>query len=517
MRFQTRADLDDLIKHEIPESASLEYKGALPLGPKSERLETLKDLTGMANGGGGTLVYGMAERPVGDWPIADHLEPLDDFGLIGRLENIWRDGVRPPLLADYAMIEVADGFALVVDLQPSPLGPYMVEAYGERRHFIRHGTSSISMTEQQVRDAYALAFRSRERRPSVWEEHSLPLSAPNPDLWVVISALPEEPLPETLDMRTIEVSDLQPPSGLATYMNNFHLGDLTATFQAMNRWADGFYGEDVRDGKPWRVIRLHRDGAAAIALQVLLLDEPFGTAIVPSYVARLVNSALLYLGWFWRSFGLIRPVELRLDLHNANGLALNNEALSHVSGGLITAPPGLSVNPLFTTEYVLPSELGRASIRHQILMRFFDRLHQAAGGKIAEFFRFGYLHNKAGECVDLSVGSDVIWDDKGGGAGTVASIKTDGSITKSTTGHVVAWYRDGVVLDLDGNALAVLEMAPGTGCPDEFVGTSLRSDPYGVGGKIHREPNAPTVEHEPAEPTGQWSAFDLRDLLKPYM
>lgn len=515
MRFQSEADLQQLIDHRIPESASLEYKGDLPLGKPRERLEVLKDLTGMANGGGGTIIYGMAEERIDDWPIADHLNPITDFGLVGKLENIWRDGVRPPLLVDYSTIDLPAGFVLGVDLQPSPLGPYMIEAYGERRHFLRHGTSSVPMTEQQIRDAYALAFRVRERRPLVWEEHALPLSKPTSDPWIVASALPEEPLHEILDMRTVDVVALQPPASLATYMTNFQLGDLTPTFQGMKRWVDGFYGEDAKEDAAWRVVRLHRDGAGAIALRVQLMNDVAGEAIWPTHVARLTNAALLYLGWFWRHFGLVRPVELRIDLHNTNGLSLINETGSTSSGGRLTAPPDISIDPLFTIEYFLPWEMGRASLRHQVLMRFADRLHQAAGGQISESFRFGYLHNKVGECVDLTVGSDVIWDEKAGGAGTLASIMSDGSVVKSTTGGLVGWYRDGVVLDLHGNALAVLEMAPGAGCPDGFVGTSLRSDPFGTGGKIRRVPNDPAVEQETVEPTGRWSADELRDVLKP--
>ena len=37
--------------NRIPEGPSLEYKVALTLGPQSERIEALKDLTGMGNAG----------------------------------------------------------------------------------------------------------------------------------------------------------------------------------------------------------------------------------------------------------------------------------------------------------------------------------------------------------------------------------------------------------------------------------------------------------------------------------
>lgn len=513
MRFRTEADLRQLIAHRIPESTSLEYKRELTLDKQSERLEVLKDITGVANGGVSTIIYGMAESASGDWPVAEELRPMSDFGLIGKLENIWRDGVRPPLLADYTAIEVPRGFLLVVDLQPSPIGPYMVEAYGQRRYYTRQGTSTVPMTEQQVRDAYALALRSRERRPSVWSDHALPMSPPTPAPWVVISALPEEPLTEILDMRVVDPGDLQPPADIATYVNNLELGDLTPALRAMTRWVDGFHGLDDRRGEgPWRAVRVHRDGAAAIAMRV---DAENGL-LWPVYVARLVNAALLYLAWVWRRFPVTRPVEVRIDLHKAGGLALALDPGSsppEVSRPIF-APPGLSVDPIFTIDYVLPWELSRASVRHQLLSRFADRLHQAAGEKASgPPFRRGLLYDSAGVCINVSIGTDALWNDAGNAH--LAVLHGDGSIIRNSSGELAAWYRDGVVLDLAGDALAVLELAPGVGCPDAFIGTSLNRDPFGIAGRIARGPYAAPVQHDPPESTGRWSAGVLRDLLGP--
>lgn len=513
VRFRTESDLLQLIAHRIPESASLEYKAELPLDTRSERVEALKDLTGMANGGGGTILYGMAESIAGDWPVAERFQPLPDIGIVGKLENVWRDGVRPPLLVDYSVVELADGFLLAVDLQPSPAGPYMIEAYGQRRYYTRHGTSTVPMTEQEVRDAYALALRSRERRPSLWRDHALPMPAPTPTPWVVVSALPEEPLPEILDMRVVDASDLQAPAGIATYINNMELGDFTPALRAMTRWVDGFHGvDDDRAGEPWRMVRLHRDGAAAIAFRVVETEGH----LWPVYVARIVNTAFLYLAWLWRQFPLTRPVEVRIDLHHAAGLSLmlDWESSRIVASRPIVAPPGLSVDPLTTFDYVLPWEIGRASVRHQILCHFVDRLHQAAGEKAAgPPFRRGLLYDSAGVCINASVGIDAVWYDAGDAP--VAQVHQDGSIFLNSSGELAAWYQDGVVLDLNGDALAVLEMAPGIGCPDAFVATTLSKDPAGIAGRILREPLAAPVVRKPPLPTGRWSADVLLDLLGP--
>jgi hypothetical protein len=281
----------------------------------------------------------------------------------------------------------------------------------------------------------------------------------------------------------------------------------------MTRWLDGFHGVDGDGaGEPWRTVRLHRDGAAAIAFRVVETDE----RLWPVYVARIANSAFLYLAWLWRQFPLTRPVEVRIDLHHAAGLplALDWQSSSVVASRPIVAPPGLSVDPITTVDYVLPWELGRASVRHQLLCRFVDRLHQAAGEKAAgPPFRRGLLYDSAGVCVNVSIGIDAVWNDAWNAP--LAQVHQDGSIILNSSGELIAWYEDGVVLDLNGDALAVLEMAPGVGCPDTFVATTLSRDPAGIAGRILREPLATPVQDDPPLPTGQWSAGVLVDLFAP--
>ncbi len=510
MRFRDQGDLDDLVSHRIPESASLEYKRELSLGPKSERLEALKDISAMGNGGGGTVIYGMDEDRGGDWPVAKEIVPQPDFGLLGKLENIWRDGVRPPLLVEPNVIEVDGGYVLAVNVRPSPLGPYMIEAYGDRRHYVRTLTSAVPMTEQQVRDAYALALRAREHRPDIWADHALPMTEPTTAPWMIVSAMPEEPLAEILDMRTVEAKDLQPSAHIATYINNSALGGLTPVLQAMGRWVDGFYGVDDAGEGPRRIMRIHRDGAAAIAISCSVED---GT-IWPVYVARLANAALLYLGELWRRFDLRSAVEIRIDLHNTVGtpLLLDPKANPPRVSGPVTAPPGLSVDPISTTDFVLAGQAARASIRHQILMRFADRLYQAGGEREADAgFRLGLLHDQTGVSLGVSAGASVIWDANANMQ--TGWIHTDGAVTSTRTGQIVAWYFDGVVLDMVGDAVAVLELAPGVGCPDDFVGTTLKANPAEAARSLKGRPTPPPEALEPPKPSAHWSTRDLRTLL----
>ena len=60
---QTEADLAQLIKDEIEESLTLDYKAADALGKSdAKKTEITKDVSAMANSAGGILIYGIREH-----------------------------------------------------------------------------------------------------------------------------------------------------------------------------------------------------------------------------------------------------------------------------------------------------------------------------------------------------------------------------------------------------------------------------------------------------------------------
>jgi hypothetical protein len=456
----------------------------------------------------------MAEASSGDWPVAASLAPLSSAAQASRLEDVVRGGVQPPLLVEYGAVRVEGGFVLAIDVERSPLGPYMVEAYGHRRYHVRVGTRTVPMTEREVRDAYALALRSRDVRPSAWADHGLPLQPPSGDPWIVVSALPEEPFSDILDMRLVTRQDLQPPAAMATYINSDQIGDLTPALQGLTRWADGYFSVDYeRDGTEHRIVRIHRDGAAALALR--MRPGPKGEVWVVR-VSRIVNAALLYLGWLWEAFGLRRPVELQIAVHRGPDHLFEQSTPTEreLEWRVVVQPFGMEVGAISTSEYVLPWELRRASVRHRVVLTLADRMYQAIGEQQAEVpFRRGLLHDLTGTCINMSVGSDNIWDEAGGGH--IGWIYDDDSVVSTRTGEIVGWYSDGVVMDLSGDAVAVLELAPGTGCPDDFIGTELASNPGGAAQTFTASRQHSRRKLDVPAATRKWSSVDLRTLFGP--
>ena len=256
---------------------------------------------------------------------------------------------------------------VVVDVEPSLLGPYMIDAYKEKRYYKRTGESVHPMSEQEVRDAYAIALRVTERRTEVWKKHALPIALTPTEPWLVLSALPLEPLRDIFDARQIDLAKLR-GSCSADELHKPHRSDLAN--HGMRHWRDGLAAHDGADGAdPESIVRLHRDGAAGIAAR-------WRTQLRVDWVARVANALVLYMAWFWKEFSLTRPVELELSLVGIMHTQTRTNTLVP-QPSTVVQPAGVQVDNVAVVEEFLPWELLRASVRHRLLQRLCDRLEQA--------------------------------------------------------------------------------------------------------------------------------------------
>lgn len=495
MRHSDADVVQRLVDAKIPESSVLDYKRDLLLGSDGEKRELLRDLTAMGNGGGGTLIFGVSEKSGNDG-IPDVVAPLTDPSVAVRLEDVVRDGARPPLLFEHAEYPVNGGFVMVVDVVPSALGPYMVSAYRNPGYYTRHGKSNAPMTEAEVRSAYTIALRSAERRAARWEERAFPLEAETRVPRLTVSAVPREPSPEILDLRRLQLGDLTPPSELQQPMS---VGGLAAALHGMRLWADGFTGEAGEGSDNYLAVRVHRDGSIGIA-QLIGGDLRMGE------VLRILNSHLLYLGWVWDRFGLRRPVELRVVLHGIDQCQMPGNVATTARVLPVTAA-GLDLRDLARMEEVLSWELSRAPVRHRTLDDFSDRLAQAFGSpRYDNLFRRGRLYGADGKVTPYALLGGLLTRDGGGAAG----VDTAGAV-QHLNRHVCAYVVDGVILDPAGNALAVTEFAPGAGCPADFI-----ADQPEIENEVAQAPlRAATPGTEPPAPTGSWASRTLAEVLDP--
>jgi len=496
--MHTADSLDALVADHIPESQVLEYKRALTLETRPERAELLKDLTGMGNGGGGTILFGVDEDDDGHG-TADALTPLSDPTLEGRVENIVRAGVAPPLLYEIRKVEVTGGLVLEVAVEASPLGPYMVTSYPdtEGRYFKRHGTRVDQMSEQEIRDAYALALRASERRPALWADHGLPLIVGDgPQLCV--AALPFEPLPELLDLRRVTTGEMRPQGELFTYIDN--ICNVGNALVAGRLWAHGFVGQSS-DGNTH--VRLHRDGGAGIS-------QPLVESGRPTDVARVANAILSYLGWLWETFDLRRPVELRVSLENLDAFRLLVDQQGN--GRAVVEAIGMPVHNAGVIRELEPWELASPSQRHRVVQLFVDSVMQAYGMPRAEVpFSQGHLYGSTGP-LNIVLEPNLSMIRSLQRHQQLGRIEPSGAVFSSRSGAHVAHVDGGVIVDLEGNTLAVTEMGTVAGYPRDFIpaprATAELYEPT-TRSAATETPDLPP----PPVPTGRWAGRDLETVL----
>jgi len=147
------SDLQELVDGQVRENPRLEFKRELALASTGEKNEAERDAMGIANAGGGHIVYGLDEGRLDDdgSVVAVRLMPLQDGGLYEQLNNVLDSRGDPKLAFDLHAISCADG------------GMYLVlEIFGHRRpHMSSDGRYQLRrnllvrrMTEAEVADAY---------------------------------------------------------------------------------------------------------------------------------------------------------------------------------------------------------------------------------------------------------------------------------------------------------------------------------------------------------------------------
>lgn len=500
MRFPDISSLQGLIQERIPESVSLEYKSQVHLETRDERRELLKDLSGMGNGGGGTIVFGMDEES--ETSIARSLTHIGDASVMGRIENIVRDAIHPPLIWSYEIFDLDGGVIVVVDIEPSIVGPYRVDAYDEGRYYVRTMRSTAPMSESQVRDAYTLAMRATEQRDRLWDKHLLPMRPESEYPWLVVSALPYEPLRDLFIGPEITLNDFLNPSPLVSYM--FPVG-LRQAAMDMHHWADGLAGEEYLDDGLATAVRLHRDGGASIAARqgdVLRLGE----------IARTLNAFLIYLFWFWGKFQLTRPVEIEAAFTGLDHTSFPTN-MPGTRGPQVVQPAGVRVTHISITEELQSFALSRAQIRHLLIQRFIHRLTIAYGRPFSnDLFAYGWLYGRQGERSHFTLSPGMVWDPTQGTGIRVAMVDERGCVF-GAQGVPEVFAINGVVFDQKGDTVAVTEMACGVGCPDDFLpdeGELGVQAPWNKGIEPIEARDGIVVP----QPTGNWSQRSINEFLQ---
>ncbi len=153
----------DTIRRQTPESDQLDYKAAISIGRREERIELARDVSSFANERGGVLLYGVPEDRGNGVPMP---RPLEECGidmparLPEDMENILLETIEPVLpelfIRPLVLPEIAPRALLMVHHPASWNRPHMVARYDQGRYYRRGNYRAVLMREREVEAAYAM-------------------------------------------------------------------------------------------------------------------------------------------------------------------------------------------------------------------------------------------------------------------------------------------------------------------------------------------------------------------------
>ncbi|AFY37348.1 AAA-4 family protein [[Leptolyngbya] sp. PCC 7376] len=156
----TLEKLEELIKNQVQESLTLDYKDSRSLGSSNgKKNEISKDVSAFANSAGGTIIYGIQEE--------NHLPKCIDEGVdpdeISKewLEQVINSRIQRKIdnIHIYPIIISSnpDRVIYVVDIPQSSRAPHQAN---DKRFYKRYNFQSLPMEEYEIRDV-----SSREKTP----------------------------------------------------------------------------------------------------------------------------------------------------------------------------------------------------------------------------------------------------------------------------------------------------------------------------------------------------------------
>jgi len=179
-------DIEYLIKNQIPESKTLEYKRSLPSNSDNDKKEFLADVISFANADGGNLIYGIEEENGIPQKIIGFEDRIIDSEKL-RLESLIRDGIRPRIIPNIQIqpIKISDNNnVILIKIPKSFTSPHTI---GDKTLFYsRNSAGKYQMDVNELKNAFLFSenisekiknFRYKRISEIINEDTPLPLKS----------------------------------------------------------------------------------------------------------------------------------------------------------------------------------------------------------------------------------------------------------------------------------------------------------------------------------------------------
>ena len=148
------AALNSFVSRKLQEGRHLDYKLCYEKPASHDgKKEFLKDVTGMANAGGGTIIIGVEESAEGDG-LPGSITGIDDGENQSQTwENLTKDSIGPRIPGIFTKLIALSNrrSIIIVYIPPSLRKPHMVMIKDHRGFYIRHNKDTVPMSVDEIR------------------------------------------------------------------------------------------------------------------------------------------------------------------------------------------------------------------------------------------------------------------------------------------------------------------------------------------------------------------------------
>lgn len=372
------ADLQELIRFQVRESRTLDFKRELHLNTDSEKKEFLADVVSFANASGGDLIYGVCEEQ----GIATEIRGIDHYDaevLINGLESSIRNSIQPRItgIQSYLIPLATGGFVLIVHVPRSWALPHAVVAGASLRFYARNSSGKFPLDVTDLRAAFALSdslntqirqFRTERIAQILAHETPVPLKSATNLIFHLVPFLAFDPMARP---------DLVVNTGL--------FREKLALWQDVSRRFrynfDGFLAHSTLNvqQKYTGYAQFFRSGIIELVEADLLDRQEGGKPYIASrlYEKRLVEVLAQFLE-LYEQLHVAPPFMAMLTLTNVKGYYMSNSSSNNVGEDTEQLIHGHTIDRdmLLVPEILIEDYDASAET---LLQRCFDAVWQAAG------------------------------------------------------------------------------------------------------------------------------------------
>lgn len=151
-------DIETLIKNQVAEGLSLDYKVQNYDRTNGGKKELLKDITAFANSSGGDLIIGVGDDKYNQASFIKGIETTNIAEEVNRIEQIIYNGTEPKLntfkVKYIKLNNYTNRYIIIIRVEQSPLFPHMISFQRTNKFYIRKSDKNILLDAYELRNIF---------------------------------------------------------------------------------------------------------------------------------------------------------------------------------------------------------------------------------------------------------------------------------------------------------------------------------------------------------------------------